>query len=145
VRDADSVIGLVRETFRLLHVLGQTNKKMVDARLPQRLRRNATEAERALWRGLRGRQFDGFKFRRQHAFGAYVLDFVCIAAKLVIEVDGGQHAEASTADEERTRFLTSAGFRVLRFWNNEVLSETEAVMSRIWEEVHTPSPPRPSP
>jgi very-short-patch-repair endonuclease len=109
---------------------GQNNKKMIVGRVPQRLRRNATEAERALWNILRGGQFKGSKFRRQHAFGDYVLDFVCLPAKLVIEVDGGQHAEAVVQDAKRTRFLIEAGFGVLRFWNNEVLLEREAVMAR---------------
>ena len=126
---------------------GQNNKKMIVARVPQRLRRNATDAEGALWSVLRGGQFKGFKFRRQHAFGDYVFNFVCVPAKLVIEVDGGQHAEAVVEDAQRTRFLIAAGFRVLRFWNNEVLLEREAVMARIWEELEraTPSPPQPSP
>jgi very-short-patch-repair endonuclease len=94
---------------------------------------------------LRHKQFDHFKFRRQHAFGRYVLDFVCISAKLVVEIDGSQHAESTEYDEERTRLLVTAGFRVLRFWNNEVLCETGAVMEKIWQELHTghgtPSPP----
>ena len=131
-------------------MLGQTNKTIQYLRVPQRLRRNMTEAESKLWRALRLQQFRGFKFRRQHALGNYVLDFVCLSAKVVIEVDGGQHAEAVAADEQRSRFLEGAGFRVLRFWNNQVLGETEAVLIRIGEELEratatTPSPPPPSP
>ena len=131
-------------------MLGRTNKTIQYLRVPQRLRRNMTEAESKLWRALRLQQFSGFKFRRQHPLGNYVLDFVCLSAKVVIEVDGSQHAEAVAVDEERSRFLEGAGFRVLRFWNNQVLGETEAVLIRIGEELEratatTPSPPPPSP
>ena len=128
-------------------VLGQSNKTIRSRRLPQQLRRRMTDAERKLWRLLRLQQFDGWKFRRQHVFGSYVLDFVCLPAKLVVEVDGGQHADAMAADERRSQFLMKCGFRVVRFWNNEVLSETEAVTQRIWDELRsrTPSPPWPSP
>src|SRR3954447_6722693 len=82
-------------------MLGQSNKTIKSRRLPQQLRRTMTDAERELWRLLRLRQFDGWKFRRQHLFGSYVLDFVCLPAKLVIEVDGGQHADAIPADKRR--------------------------------------------
>ena len=129
-------------------VLGQSNKTIKSRRLPQQLRRTMTDAERKLWRLLRLQQFDDWKFRRQHVFGNYVLDFVCLPAKLVVEVDGGQHADAVAADDRRSRFLMKSGFRVVRFWNNEVLLETEAVTQRIWDELQrsrTPSPPCPSP
>src|SRR3954452_21915396 len=105
-----------------LEMLGQSNKKIKSRRLPQRLRRDMTEAERRLWSGLRLQQLRGFKFRRQHLLGNYVLDFVCLSARLVIEVDGGQHAEAAAVDDRRSRLLSEAGFRLLRFWNNEVLA-----------------------
>jgi very-short-patch-repair endonuclease len=94
-----------------------------------------TDAEKALWSVLRSRQVSGLKFRRQHPFGDYILDFVCLDRKLVIEVDGSQHGEHAEADEIRTRYLSTAGFRVLRFWNNEVLQEFEAVKERIWKVV----------
>ena len=128
-------------------MLGQTNKTIKFRRLPQHLRRGMTDAERKLWGALRRKQFDGFKFRRQHLFDPYVLDFVCLPAKLVVEIDGGQHADAIADDAKRTRALALAGFLVLRFWNNEVLLETEAVLARIWDELRarTPSPPWPSP
>jgi len=96
-----------------------------------------TEAERRLWSTLRLQQLRGFKFRRQHLLGNYVVDFVCMSARLVIEVDGGQHADAAAADEQRSRFLMNAGFRVLRFWNNEVLAQTEAVLMRIAEALES--------
>ncbi len=102
-----------------------------------------TDAERKLWQGLRGRQL-GVKFRRQHPFAAYVLDFVCLELQLVIEVDGGQHAENIEHDAARTRALEDAGFRALRFWNNEVLMQTDAVLERIYREIN-PSPSQPPP
>jgi len=94
-----------------------------------------TDAEKALWRVLRSRKVSGLKFRRQHPFGDYILDFVCLENKLIIEVDGGQHGELAKEDEIRTQNLLTAGFRVLRFWNNEVLQEIEAVKERIWRAV----------
>ncbi|NVN99648.1 MAG: DUF559 domain-containing protein [Geobacteraceae bacterium] len=101
-----------------------------------------TDAENTLWRILRGRQIDGLKFRRQHPFGDYILDFVCLENMLVIEVDGGQHAEQAGYDEIRTEQLQKAGFQVLRFWNNEVLMEIDAVKEKIWLVVqgHQPHP-----
>ena len=94
-----------------------------------------TDAEKALWRVLRCRQVSGLKFRRQHPFGDYVLDFVCLENKLVIEVDGGQHGVRAKEDEVRTQNLLTAGFRVLRFWNNQVIQEIESVKERIWRAV----------
>ncbi len=97
----------------------------------RRLRKNPTEAEKRLWDALRGRQIDRHRFRRQHPLGAYVVDFVCLAEKLVVEVDGGQHAENLHADAERTAWLQSRGYRVLRFWNNDVLENMEGVAEAI--------------
>jgi len=102
-----------------------------------------TDTEQALWRILRGRQISGLKFRRQHPFGDCILDFVCLENRLVIEVDGGQHAEQAEYDQIRTRNLQKAGFHVLRFWNNDVLLDIEAVKERIWLTVREllPHPP----
>ena len=103
-----------------------------------------SEAEQALWHHLRGRQIHGLKFRRQHPCGDYILDFVCLENKLVIEVDGGQHGQQTGYDENRTQKLQAAGFRVLRFWNNEVLKEIESVREKIWlavQEVQPHPPP----
>lgn len=94
------------------------------------LRRNLTDAERRLWSALRGRRLQGYKFRRQHPEGPFVLDFACIEHRLAIEVDGGQHAD-SEADHRRTPWLESQGWRVLRFWNNEILSNTEGGVATI--------------
>lgn len=108
----------------------QDNKWLRQNRIPQELRNHATDAERQLWQFLRGKQL-GAKFRCQHPFNNYVLDFVCLEKKVVVELDGGQHAEATSADNERTQFLEASGFRVLRFWNNQVFQETEAVVETI--------------
>ncbi len=105
-----------------------------------------TDAEKALWKVLRCRQVSGLKFRRQHPFGDYILDFVCLENKLVVEVDGGQHGKRTNYDEIRTENLRTAGFRVLRFWNTEVLHEIEAVRERIWRAVQERQPhPLPGP
>jgi adenine-specific DNA-methyltransferase len=127
-------------------MLGQTNKRIVSNKLQRTLRNEMTHAEKALWKVLRSRQVSGLKFRRQHAFGDYILDFVCFENKLVIEVDGGQHGEGTEYDEIRTRNLLTAGFRVLRFWSTEVLQEIEAVRERIWRAVEEQQPhPLPGP
>jgi len=96
------------------------------------LRRDSTEAEKRLWSILRNRKLEGWKFRRQVTIDTYVVDFFCIAARLIIELDGEQHADARKRyDEARTRELEACGFRVLRFWNREVLRETEGVLQQI--------------
>jgi very-short-patch-repair endonuclease len=123
---------------------GQTNKAIIKNKLQRNLRKNMTDAESKLWQALRGRQLLGYKFRRQHPFDYYILDFVCLDAKLIIEVDGGQHSDNTDYDEQRTIRLQKAGFRVLRFWNNEVLNELESVTEVIWRELQNTSPPRPS-
>ncbi len=102
-----------------------------------------TDAEHALWRRLRAKQL-GAKFRRQHPFGPYFLDFVCLEHKLVVEVDGGQHADQQAYDHARTDMLERAGFRVLRFWNNDVLCQTDAVVEAIYLALD-PSPSQPPP
>jgi very-short-patch-repair endonuclease len=91
------------------------------------LRKNPTEAERALWGHIRLRQLEGCKFRRQQPLGRYIVDFVCPEKKLIIELDGGHHAEKVAPDVERTAWLEARGFRVLRFWNHDVLTNIEVV------------------
>ena len=109
---------------------GQTNRQVLGSALQQSLRNRMTDAERLLWQHLRGLQMAGCKFRRQHPFMDYVLDFVCLEKGLVVEVDGGQHQDSET-DVVRDQNLQEAGFRILRFWNNQVLQETQAVVEVI--------------
>ena len=90
------------------------------------LRRNQTDAEQALWHTLRGRRFEGCKFRRQYPIGPFIADFACISHRLVIELDGGQHA-ARASDARRDAYLAREGWRVLRFWNNDVLRNRNGV------------------
>lgn len=130
-------------------LLGQTNQDIRKRKLSQTLRKIMTDAERTLWRELRRRQLTGFKFRRQHPFGNYILDFVSLDLRLIIEVDGGQHGMQIDSDQVRTTYLEQAGFQVLRFWNHEVLQNLNAVKEKIWltvqercKETHPhPNPP----
>jgi very-short-patch-repair endonuclease len=96
---------------------------------PRTLRRAATDAERRLWSALRSRRL-GAKFRRQHPIGCYVVDMACVELRLVIEADGGQHTD-SASDTVRTRYLERGGWRVLRFWNNDILENTDGVLEVI--------------
>jgi very-short-patch-repair endonuclease len=93
-----------------------------------------TDAERAIWRYLRMRQLEGHKFRRQVPIGPYITDFVCLKAMLVIEVDGGQHAATVAYDSRRDDFMRGQGYRILRFWNNEVLANIDGVWDVIASE-----------
>ena len=126
---------------------GQTNRKIIHNKLQRRLRSEPTDAEHRLWQYLRGRQIEGCKFRRQHPFGDYILDFACLDRKLAVELDGSQHADRAEYDAERTKYLEKAGFRVLRFWNNEVFENIEGVVqviiAALVECARTPSPPNP--
>jgi len=99
--------------------------------IAQNLRPASTEAETRLWRHLRNRQLAGHKFRRQHPIGAHIADFACEQARLVIELDGGHHADKIEADARRTESLEAAGYRVLRFWNSDVLQNTRGVLEAI--------------
>ncbi len=113
--------------------------------LRQSMRSHPTQAEHVLWQHLRQRQMSGCKFRRQHPFNDYVLDFVCLERSLAVELDGGQHASQVDRDIQRDDALTRAGFRVLRFWNNEVLDNTEAVLNVILAALGDEPHPLPSP
>ena len=103
------------------------------------LRKRPTDAEQLLWRHLRLKQMEGFKFRRQQPIDNYIVDFVCFEKRLVIEVDGGQHA-TQEKDALRDKYLQQQGFNVLRFWNNEVLQNINGVLEVIRERCLSPSP-----
>jgi very-short-patch-repair endonuclease len=107
------------------------------------LRKNANDAEQRLWSYLRGRQLDGYKVRRQHALGQYIADFVCLPARLVVELDGDTHGndERERLDAIRTESIERAGYRVIRFWNDDVFNGTDGVIEAIWNAVQMPSPP----
>ncbi|OHE79797.1 MAG: DNA (cytosine-5-)-methyltransferase [Lysobacterales bacterium GWF1_69_6] len=111
----------------------------------KRLRQSMTEAERRLWYHLRAHRFAGHKFRRQVPLGPYVVDFVHFGARLVVEADGGQH-NGSPGDGDRDAWLRRQGFLVLRFWNHEILQNTQLVLGVIWHALGDgPSPPAPLP
>ena len=128
---------------------GQTHPGIARSKLQRGLRQRMTDAERKLWSILRNRQVEGCKFRRQHPYDRFVLDFVCIDIGLIIEADGGQHADC-VGDEARDRFLHEAGFTVLRFWNHDILENTIAVgdaihaaVVRLVQPKSTPTPTLP--
>lgn len=114
-------------------------------RQARQLRRQPTDAETRLWRYLRNRNLDGWKFRRQAPIGPYVADFLCADAKLVIEADGGQHTADIARDERRTHWLECEGYRVIRFWNNDILTNTDGVLSVIQEALCATPHPNPLP
>ena len=95
------------------------------------LRQNMTDAEKHLWYFLRGKRLNGYKFRRQHRVYPFIADFICLNKKLMIEIDGGQHAKQRCYDEKRSAFLKSRGYSVLRFWNVDVFKQTQAVLNTI--------------
>ncbi|MBC7710852.1 MAG: endonuclease domain-containing protein [Rhizobacter sp.] len=104
------------------------------------LRHNQTDTERELWQLLRRRELAGYKFRRQVPLGRYVADFVCLSARIIVELDGGQHGEQTSYDSERTSWLKTENFRVLRFWNNQVFEERDSVLAAILSALTAPSP-----
>ncbi|EKD72726.1 MAG: hypothetical protein ACD_45C00603G0001 [uncultured bacterium] len=95
------------------------------------LRQNMTDAEKHLWYFLRAKRLNGHKFRRQHLVHPFIVDFICPSKKLIIEIDGGQHAEQLRYDEKRSVFLKSQGYRVIRFWNIDVFKQTQSVLNTI--------------
>ena len=109
------------------------------------LRQSRTDAEGLLWHYLRRKQLDGYKFRRQQPIGPYIVDFACMSRKLVIELDGGQHAERHDYDEKRDDYLRGKGYRILRFWNNEVFQNCMDVLEAVYQALVGPPPHQPSP
>ena len=110
----------------------------------RKLRRNQTDAERALWFRLRDRRLNGLKFRRQMPIASYVVDFCCEAARLIVELDGGRHSQISKEDAKRTAVLEAHGYLVLRFWNNDVLRNIDGVVESVVNTLR-PIPPHPNP
>ena len=108
------------------------------------LRNNSTDAERKLWAHLRNRQVQGTRFNRQVPIGPFICDFAARTLKLIIELDGGQHAVRTAQDDRRSEFLVSRGFRVLRFWNNDVLENVDGVLAVIERALHDMPSPNPS-
>ncbi len=122
----------------------KVNWKKLD--FSRKLRHEQTDAEAALWKLLRSRQFDNYKFRRQHVIGRFIVDFCCLNPRLVIELDGGQHKDNKSYDKRRSEFLEQEGFKVIRFWDNQVLTEMESVVERIYGVLAALGPhPRPLP
>ena len=118
----------------------ETNlKKRNKIAIAKTLRINSTDTEKYLWKYLRERQLEGFKFRRQHPIGKYIVDFISLERKIIIEVDGSQHLE-NNKDELRDKWLEEKGYEVLRFWDNEVLTNIEGVLGVIREKLLSPSP-----
>jgi very-short-patch-repair endonuclease len=107
------------------------------------MRAHPTPAERRLWSMLRDARMPALRFRRQHVIAPYIADFACLERSLIVEADGGQHSECKS-DERRDAFLRSSGFRVLRFWNNDVLENAAGVFEMIYAALHTPHPPKPA-
>ena len=122
--------------------------RMTQLAFARDLRSRSTDAERKLWSLLRDRQILGLKFRRQRPIGPYFVDFVCMSRRLVIELDGGQHAEATGRDERRTAFLSAQGYHVVRFWDHDMLTTPDAVLEALLlelPEVESDPHPRPLP
>jgi very-short-patch-repair endonuclease len=111
-----------RSTSKMMHRAGE-------------LRQEPTPAEAKLWAYLRAHRTDGIHFRRQHAIGPYITDFCATSQKLIIELDGSQHLDQEEYDAERTAYLEARGYRVLRFWNSDVMNDISGVMGRILEEL----------
>lgn len=112
--------------------------------IAKELRKRPTKAENVLWQAIRNKRLFGLKFRRQQVLGSYIVDFVCLENRLVIEVDGGQHAVEKEKDLERDAWLGSQGFQVMRFWNNDVLGNMEGVLEAIGKKLNPPPPSPPA-
>jgi very-short-patch-repair endonuclease len=107
----------------------------------KKLRQQSTDAERLLWKYLRAHRMAGYKFKRQVVIEPYIVDFVCLEARLIVEADGGQHLEQTEGDSRRTVFLESLGYKVIRFWNHEILGDTLTVLEQIHSYlIEDPSP-----
>jgi len=129
---------------------GEGELIMTDKLIPlaKNLRKRTTDTEQILWRHLRAKRFGGFKFRRQQPIGTYIVDFVCFEKKIIVELDGGQHTLPAEMQNDRRReqWFGAQGYKVLRFWDNEVLANTRGVLEVIWTHCsnHPPLNPLPS-
>ncbi len=115
-------------------------RKGAKIKFARRLRKDMTDAETRLWFHLRRRQLKNFRFRKQHPIGSYIADFICIEAQLIVEIDGSQHLD-STADAARDAWMRDNGFRILRFWNHDVLCRTDEVLATIVGALTAVPPP----
>ena len=107
------------------------------------MRHRQTNAETLIWTALRGARLQGFKFKRQQPIGPYIVDFVCFEHSLIIEIDGGQHGDEASSDHERSKWLQSQGFTILRFWNNEVIERKDDVLESIIRALREYPSPQP--
>lgn len=122
------------------HRLQMKRTNQVATERARSLRSDMTDAEQKIWQAIRGEQIKGHKFRRQYVIGSYITDFACINEKLLIELDGGQHQDQMEYDAKRTEFLLAHGWRVLRFWNNDVMVNMDGVLFSIADAL-TAAPP----
>ncbi len=123
------------------HVVRARAQKQPQRALARGMRRSPVKCEKLFWRLVRARQLGGFKFKRQVPIGSYIADFVCLERKIIVELDGDKHVERQAYDRERDAFLKAAGFRVLRFWNTELLESSEGVLEVVLSALETaPSP-----
>jgi very-short-patch-repair endonuclease len=113
--------------------------------LAKKLRQQSTDAERMLWKYLRAHRMSGYKFRRQVVIEPYIVDFLCLEARLIVEADGGQHLEQAEKDLQRSLFLEALGYKVIRFWNHEILGNTETVLEQIHSHLIEAPLPLPNP
>jgi very-short-patch-repair endonuclease len=138
MKNRSGTYGKIRETFPLEGGGRGVGVKNLTG-VARRLRKNSTDTEQHLWRHLRDRQIGGFKFRRQQPLGRYVVDFVNLEKKVVVELDGRQHA-LDPGDKTRDEWLRTEGYMILRFWDNQVFSNLEGVLENIREALLTPHP-----
>jgi very-short-patch-repair endonuclease len=113
--------------------------------LARKLRHQSTDAERMLWKYLRAHRMAGYKFKRQVVIEPYIVDFICLEARLIVEADGGQHLEQVRYDSKRSAFLESLGYKVIRFWNHEILGDIHTVLEQIHGCLIEAPSPQPSP
>lgn len=124
--------GKLSAAGRLMRVMKNTNLTP----LARQLRKQSTPEEKIIWYHLRSRRFQHFKFRRQFSIDKYIVDFICLAKRLIVEIDGGQHNQSS-ADQIRDNYLQQQKFTILKFWNNEINSNLEAVLSKIYQQLNS--------